>query len=108
MQSLDLLNFEIRLIFYVSIKANCTIVSLLLKLKSVTSFSHGLCLSFCPVLCVVPSQGYNSLRNLVKLSKLDIPEEILKVIEPIKDNDAAIRNYGIHQAVTMCKEMFER
>ncbi|XP_071805205.1 methylenetetrahydrofolate reductase (NADPH)-like [Asterias amurensis] len=56
---------------------------------------------------VMPIQGYGSLRNLVKLSKLHIPEDIMKIIEPIKDNDAAIRNYGIHQAVTMCKEMFE-
>lgn len=27
----------------------------------------------------------------------------MEAIEPIKDNDAAIRNYGIHQAVEMCK-----
>ncbi|XP_038074265.1 methylenetetrahydrofolate reductase-like [Patiria miniata] len=56
---------------------------------------------------VMPIQGYTSLRNLVKLSKLEVPEDIVKVIEPIKDNDAAVRNYGIHQAVTMCKEMFD-
>lgn len=48
-------------------------------------------------------QGYHSLRQLVKLSKLEVPDEIMQVIEPIKDNDAAIRNYGIHQAVEMCK-----
>lgn len=49
------------------------------------------------------AQGYHSLRQLVKLSKLEVPEEIKQVIEPIKDNDAAIRNYGIQQAVEMCK-----
>ncbi|KTG39355.1 hypothetical protein cypCar_00030078 [Cyprinus carpio] len=49
------------------------------------------------------AQGYHSLRQLVKLSKLEVPEEIMQVIEPIKDNDAAIRNYGIQQAVEMCK-----
>lgn len=51
----------------------------------------------------VPLQGYQSLRQLVKLSKLEVPEEITNVIEPIKDNDAAIRNYGIQQAVEMCR-----
>eukprot|EP00057_Strongylocentrotus_purpuratus_P008764 XP_011663238.1 PREDICTED: methylenetetrahydrofolate reductase [Strongylocentrotus purpuratus] len=56
---------------------------------------------------VMPIQGYHSLRSLVKLSKLDVPQEIMDVIEPIKENDAAIRNYGVHQAVTMCKELFE-
>ena len=52
-------------------------------------------------------QGYQSLRQLVKLSKLEIPEEITKVIEPIKDNDAAIRNYGIDQAVEMCRVLLK-
>ncbi|XP_039612004.1 methylenetetrahydrofolate reductase isoform X1 [Polypterus senegalus] len=58
----------------------------------------------CPILPgIFPIQGYQSLRQLVKLSKLEVPEEIKGVIEPIKDNDAAIRNYGIDQAVDMCK-----
>ncbi|TKS77864.1 Methylenetetrahydrofolate reductase [Collichthys lucidus] len=58
----------------------------------------------CPILPgIFPIQGYQSLRQLVKLSKLEVPEEITKVIEPIKDNDAAIRNYGIQQAVEMCR-----
>lgn len=52
-------------------------------------------------------QGYQSLRQLVKLSKLEIPEEIMQVIEPIKDNDAAIRNYGIQQAVEMCRVLLD-
>ena len=49
----------------------------------------------------------SSLRQLVKLSKLEIPEEITKVIEPIKDNDAAIRNYGIQQAIEMCRVLLD-
>ncbi|XP_071477155.1 methylenetetrahydrofolate reductase (NADPH)-like, partial [Diadema antillarum] len=56
---------------------------------------------------VMPIQGYHSLRSLVKLSKLDVPQKIMDVIEPIKENDAAIRNYGVHQAVSMCKELFD-
>lgn len=46
---------------------------------------------------VMPIQSYESLRHIVKLSKLSIPPEILEKIEPIKSNDEAIRNYGIHQ-----------
>uniref|UniRef100_A0AAV2M1P8 Methylenetetrahydrofolate reductase (NADPH) n=1 Tax=Knipowitschia caucasica TaxID=637954 RepID=A0AAV2M1P8_KNICA len=62
----------------------------------------------CPILPgIFPIQGYQSLRQLVKLSKLEVPEEITKVIEPIKDNDAAIRNYGIHQAVQMCRVLLD-
>lgn len=52
-------------------------------------------------------QGYQSLRQLVKLSKLELPEEITSIIEPIKDNDAAIRNYGIQLAVQMCRVLLD-
>lgn len=62
----------------------------------------------CPILPgIFPIQGYQSLRQLVKLSKLEVPEEITQVIEPIKDNDAAIRNYGIQQAVQMCRVLLD-
>lgn len=57
--------------------------------------------------CFFFLQGYQSLRQLVKLSKLEVPEEITQVIEPIKDNDAAIRNYGIQQAVEMCRVLLD-
>lgn len=50
-------------------------------------------------------QGYHSLRQLVKLSKLEVPQQIKDVIEPIKDNDDAIRNYGIEQALSLCREL---
>ncbi|XP_056398190.1 methylenetetrahydrofolate reductase (NADPH) [Hyla sarda] len=62
----------------------------------------------CPILPgIFPIQGYGSLRQLVKLSKLEVPQEIKDVIEPIKDNDAAIRNYGIDLVVSMCRELLD-
>lgn len=56
----------------------------------------------CP-LCL--GQSYSSMRQLVKLSKLEVPQEIKDVIEPIKDNDAAICSYGIELAVNLCQEL---
>ncbi|XP_007652542.1 methylenetetrahydrofolate reductase isoform X2 [Cricetulus griseus] len=62
----------------------------------------------CPILPgIFPIQGYTSLRQLVKLSKLEVPQNIKDVIEPIKDNDAAIRNYGIELAVSLCRELLD-
>lgn len=55
----------------------------------------------------VDLQGYQSLRQLVKLSKLEVPQEITSILEPIKDNDAAIRNYGIQLAVEMCRVLLD-
>ncbi|XP_078414112.1 methylenetetrahydrofolate reductase (NADPH) isoform X2 [Cetorhinus maximus] len=62
----------------------------------------------CPILPgIFPIQGYHSLRQLVKLSKLQVPQEIKDIIDPIKDDDAAIRNYGIDLATDMCKVLLE-
>ncbi len=56
---------------------------------------------------VLPIQGYQSLKQLTKLSKLDIPLSIQEAITPIKDDDSAVRNYGIQLAVKMCRELFD-
>lgn len=36
------------------------------------------------------SQGYESLRHISKLSKLEIPDEMYKILEPIRGNDEAV------------------
>lgn len=61
----------------------------------------------CPIIPgIMPIQSYDSLRHIVKLSKLEVPNEIQDVVQPLKGNDDAIRNYGVHQAVTMIKDLF--
>ncbi len=52
-------------------------------------------------------QAYQSLRHIVRLSKLDLPEDLLSAMEPIKDNDEAIRNFGVDQAYQMCRDLLE-
>ncbi|XP_059172840.1 methylenetetrahydrofolate reductase (NADPH)-like [Physella acuta] len=56
---------------------------------------------------ILPIQAYQSLRHIVKLSKLEVPLEIINSITPIKDNDEAIRNFGIDQAVLLCQELLK-
>ena len=61
----------------------------------------------CPILPgIMPIQSYDSLRHIVKLSKLEVPHEIHDIVDPLKGNDDAIRNYGIHQATQIIKELF--
>ena len=61
----------------------------------------------CPIIPgVLPIQTFDSLRHIVKLSKLEVPEEISSIVTPLKGNDEAIRNYGIHQASEMIKDLF--
>lgn len=36
-----------------------------------------------------------------------MPQEIIDAINPIKENDEAIRNFGIDHAVQLCKTLLE-
>jgi len=56
---------------------------------------------------IMPIQGYASLRQLTKLSKLEVPQSLLDIIEPIKDNDKAIKTVGVELAVKMCRELLD-
>ncbi len=53
----------------------------------------------------MPVQSYDSLRHICKLSKLDIPKDVVSTLEKLKDNDEAIRKYGIDSAVDLCKAL---
>jgi methylenetetrahydrofolate reductase (NADPH) len=56
---------------------------------------------------IMPIQSYGSLRSLVKLSGQEVPEYIRTALEPIKDNDLAVRKYGVDQAVQVIRELFD-
>ncbi|CAG0897498.1 unnamed protein product [Darwinula stevensoni] len=56
---------------------------------------------------VMPIQSYDSLRHIVNLSRLEVPKDMMEVIQPLKDNDEAIRNYGVDLAVSMIQRLFE-
>ena len=43
----------------------------------------------------------------MQLSRLEVPEEILDAIEPIKDNDEAVRDYGIEHCVTLGRTLLD-
>ena len=61
----------------------------------------------CPIIPgIMPIQSFDSLRHIVKLSKLEIPDEITNVVTPLKGRDDAIREYGIYQCVQMIRELF--
>lgn len=60
----------------------------------------------CPIIPgILPIQSYDSLRHICKLSKLEVPQNIVSQMEKIKDNDEAIRIYGIEQAVNLCRDL---
>ena len=56
---------------------------------------------------ILPIQSYDSLRHICKLSKLEIPKEVIDEMEKIKGNDEAIRDYGIKNCVQLCQDLFD-
>uniref|UniRef100_T1J9I4 methylenetetrahydrofolate reductase (NADPH) n=1 Tax=Strigamia maritima TaxID=126957 RepID=T1J9I4_STRMM len=56
---------------------------------------------------IMPIQGSDSLRQIVKLAKLEVPKEIIDDLIMLKDNNEDIRSYGIKHAVNLINELFE-
>jgi len=62
----------------------------------------------CPIIPgIMPIQQYQSIIHICRLSKITVPQEILDALEPIKDNDEAVRNYGIEHAYQMSLELLQ-
>jgi len=62
----------------------------------------------CPIIPgILPIQGYQSLRNITKMCSIPVPDYITKAILPIKDNDEAIKEFGIKFAVEMCQKLIK-
>merc|ERR1719235_1670027 len=56
---------------------------------------------------IMPIQNYAGFRRMTGLCKTFIPKAIDEAMELIKDNEAAVKEYGIELAVQMCKELME-
>ena len=56
---------------------------------------------------IMPIQSFDSIKRVADLSKLTIPERILKALEPIKHDDEAVRRFGIQHAVDMCRRLLD-
>jgi methylenetetrahydrofolate reductase (NADPH) len=42
---------------------------------------------------------------MTSLSKTFVPPHILQTLEPIKENDEAVKDFGVQLAIDMCKQM---
>lgn len=60
----------------------------------------------CPIIPgILPIQGYHSLRNMSKMCAVPLPDAITHAVEPMKDDDAKIKEFGIAYAVDMCRKL---
>ncbi|KAL2654165.1 hypothetical protein R1flu_022293 [Riccia fluitans] len=60
----------------------------------------------CPVVPgIMPIVSYNGFKRMTGFCKTKIPEELQTALEPIKDNEEAVRAFGVHYATEMCKKI---
>uniref|UniRef100_A0A5B6ZDG3 Methylenetetrahydrofolate reductase n=1 Tax=Davidia involucrata TaxID=16924 RepID=A0A5B6ZDG3_DAVIN len=60
----------------------------------------------CPIVPgIMPINNYKGFIRMTGFCKTKIPSEITAALEPIKDNEEAVRAYGIHLGTEMCKKI---
>ncbi|KXS20211.1 methylenetetrahydrofolate reduct [Gonapodya prolifera JEL478] len=57
---------------------------------------------------IMPIQSYNGFARMTSLCKTLVPQKIYDDLEPIKEDDAAVKEYGVQQAIEMCNYLKER
>lgn len=60
----------------------------------------------CPIVPgIMPINNYKGFLRMTGFCKTKIPSEVTAALEPIKDNDEAVKAYGIHLGTEMCKKI---
>nr|AFK33808.1 unknown [Lotus japonicus] len=60
----------------------------------------------CPIVPgIMPINNYKGFIRMTGFCKTKIPAEIMAALEPIKDNEEAVKAYGIHLGTEMCKKI---
>ncbi|SPO48687.1 related to MET12 - methylenetetrahydrofolate reductase [Moesziomyces antarcticus] len=55
---------------------------------------------------IMPIQNYQSFRRMTNLCKVQIPPLVLEALEPIKADDAAVKEYGVALSIHMIGRIF--
>ncbi|KAK1270286.1 putative methylenetetrahydrofolate reductase [Acorus gramineus] len=53
----------------------------------------------------MPINNYKGFLCMTGFCKTKIPSEITVALEPIKDNEEAVKAYGIHLGTEMCRKI---
>jgi methylenetetrahydrofolate reductase (NADPH) len=50
---------------------------------------------------------YGGFKRMTTFCKTDVPQAITDALEAIKDNDEAVKAYGIQLGAEMCKQLLD-
>ncbi|CAI6010024.1 unnamed protein product [Closterium sp. NIES-65] len=56
---------------------------------------------------IMPITTYGGFKRMTAFCKTKVPQSILDALEPIKDNEEAVRAYGIQQGTEMCRRILD-
>ncbi|KAE9617688.1 putative methylenetetrahydrofolate reductase (NAD(P)H) [Lupinus albus] len=60
----------------------------------------------CPIVPgIMPINNYKGFIRMTGFCKTKVPADIMAALEPIKDNEEAVKAYGIHQGTEMCRKI---
>ncbi|KAF7724259.1 hypothetical protein EC973_001215 [Apophysomyces ossiformis] len=62
----------------------------------------------CPIVPgIFPIQNYNGLKRVIAFNDNYVPQKIWDDLEPVKDDDAAVKEYGINLAIEFVRRFWE-
>lgn len=63
----------------------------------------------CPIVPgMMPIQSFSSFQKMTSFCRVSVPSRIWRELEPIKEDDEAVKAYGVKLCVQMCKYLNER
>lgn len=65
--------------------------------------SRGVTLPILPG--IMPIQNYQSFRRMTTLCKTKVPQDVWDALEPIRHDDAAVKEMGVQQAVNLIRRL---
>lgn len=62
----------------------------------------------CPIVPgIMPIQNYNGFKRMTSFCRTRVPPSILRALQPIKQDDSQVKEFGIQLAVQMCKKLHD-
>ncbi|KAI1314350.1 hypothetical protein EDD11_002251 [Mortierella claussenii] len=60
----------------------------------------------CPIIPgIMPIQSYNGFRRITSLAKIRIPTQVAEALEPIKNDDQKVKDYGVELAASIIERL---
>jgi methylenetetrahydrofolate reductase (NADPH) len=57
---------------------------------------------------MMPIQNYSSFQRMTSYCRTAVPQHIWNAIQPIAENDEAVKAYGVELSTSMCQELIAK